>query len=137
MSILPISRAIPIVKAAILAALAPLVDLDKEGLPSVYWEQATPARVYPCIVFQSQDNGGKAESTIGGRGWSGLFAIKVYALTPDDVDALLPEIELAMASASAADGYDLTVLECYPLTLPSGDTTAAGGLIFRISVYLQ
>lgn len=135
MSLLPISQAIPIVKTAIFTALAPLVPLDADSIPAVYWEIADSRRPATCIVFQSQDSGGRSQPSIGGRGWAGLIAIKVYAPTPAEVDIVLGEIELAMAGASAGTTADLAIIDCYPLTLPTGDTTAAGGLIYRIAVY--
>lgn len=135
--ILSISQALPNVKAAVFAAMSPLVGLDGESLPAVYWEEATAARPKTYLVFQSQDNGGKQVPSIGGRGWTGLITIKAYAPTHDEVDLLLPRVELAMASATAPAGYDLTVMECYPLTLRSGDASKAGGLIFRLALYRQ
>lgn len=140
MTVLSMAAAMALIKAAIYTALSPLVGLDREGLPRCYWQVAPVAGdaldgADPAtIIFQSQDNGGQGEPSLGGRGWSGLIAIKVYAPTDDAVDALLPQIELAMAGAAAPIGYSLTAIESAPLTLVA-DSGAAGGLIYRLALH--
>jgi hypothetical protein len=135
MILMPMSAAIPIVKAALFAALAPLVEHDAAGLASVYWAESPLGHAATWLVFQSQDNGGKAEPMIGMRGWSGLITVKAYAPTDDAIDILLPRVELAMQTPAQPTGYRITLLETRPLTIPASDSIYAGGLLFRLAIY--
>lgn len=139
MSMISMAAAIPIVKAAVYAALAPLVGDDPTGLPRCYWQKAPDVADVrdgpdpPTLIFQSQDNGGKAAPRIGGRGWTGLIAVKAYAATDDGADTLIAAAETAMASIAAAEGYTIAILEVSPLTIPA-DSGAAAGLLYRINL---
>lgn len=139
MGMLSMAAAIPIVKAAVFAALAPLVGDDPTGLPRCYWQQAPDVADTldgpdpDTLIFQSQDNGGKAAPYLGSRGWSGLIAVKAYAATDDGADALIAAVEGAMAGITAAEGYTLAILEVSPLTIPA-DSGGAAGLLYRLSL---
>ena len=135
MTIMPMSAAIPIVKAAIYTALSPLVAEDDAGLPSVYWQEGQLGHAATWLVFDSQDKGGKAEETMGGRGWSGLITVRAYAPDDNTIDLLLPLVELAMQTPAQPAGYSITLLETRPLTIPASDSISAGGLLFRLAVY--
>jgi len=130
------AQALPIVQAAIVARLAPLVGLDAQGLPRCYWQRAPiAADVQPdpgTIVFQSQDRGGREEAYLGACGWAGLIAIKVYATQADRVDALLGQVEAAMAGIVAGTGQ-LSIVGVAPLTLPV-DRGEAAGLLYSLTL---
>lgn len=136
MTIIRASEPLPIVRAAIAAALSPLVPLDLDGLPRCYWQLASErSGGRPLIIFQSQDRGGQIAPFIGAAGWSGLFAIKAYGDYSDQADELINSADQAMLEIASPAGYHLTVLESTPLTeAPTGDQRMAG-VIYRLALY--
>lgn len=137
----PIRNAITLMRTALYGALSPLVD-DFGGKPACYWQRVdegvadalvtNPATLASCFVYQSQDNGGKQDVTIGDRGWSGLVTIRALAGSQKAAETLLNTIPEPLILS--ADGYEVTAVFVRPLTLPAVDNVFTAAFIYRISI---
>jgi hypothetical protein len=137
----PIRDAITLVRTALYGALSPLVD-DFNGKPACYWQRveegvadalvANPPTLTACFVYQSQDNGGKQDVTIGDRGWSGLVTIRALAGSLRAAETLLASIPDPLVLS--ATGYDITAIFDRPLVLPVVENVHTAASIYRISI---
>lgn len=115
MPITPIYDAIHIVRKAIFEALDPLTTAG------VYWQTAAQTAALPFCVYQSQDNGGRAEKHLNALGWSGLITIKAIAASQSAAETLMAAVAPGMASL-ASTGYSLMAEYMQPVVIPPDDT---------------
>jgi len=125
----PITDAIPRVRTALYAALAPLVG-TYEGVARAYWLIAPQGAPLPLLVFQAQDGGGGDASLLGIGGWSGLFTIRALAASQSAAEALLAGVPAALATLS---GMQATFVRA--LVVPPEDGVQTAALIYRITLY--
>jgi hypothetical protein len=126
MSTTPILDAIPILRAAVYAALAPLNA-------AIYWLQADQGVARPFVVYQSQDLGGSAVKRIGDHGWSGLVTVKAIADTQGAAEALYATVAPGMGSLAHA-GYGIIAEFERPLVIPPLEDIWQSGGVFRVTI---
>lgn len=133
MIVQPITDAIPRVRAALYAALAPLVG-TYEGAAKVYWLVAAQGAPLPLLIMQAQDGGGGDQSLLGAGGWSGLFTIKALAASASAAEALLAGAPGALQSLSTS-GLSIQATFARSLVLPPADGAHTAALVYRITLY--
>lgn len=133
MTAAPITDAIPRVRTALYAALAPLVG-SYNGQARAYWLVAAQGAPLPLLIFQAQDGGGGDESLLGVGGWSGLFTIKALASSQSAAEALLATVPAALASLSTG-GLSIQATFARTLVLPPLDGVHTAALVYRITLY--
>jgi hypothetical protein len=126
MSPTPIYPAIAVLRKAIFEALDPLTAVG------VYWVQATQGVALPFVIYQSQDNGGQAQKSVGALGWSGLITVRALAANQSAAETLMLAVAPGMASLSAS-GYQITTAYERPITIPPGDSWQCGH-IWRVTI---
>lgn len=130
----PIANAIPLARAAVYAALAPLVG-TYQSLPRCYWLAAAQGAPLPLLVMQSQDGGGGDASMLNLGGWSGLITVKAIAASLAGAEALLSGVPAAMEALAAPAGYTIRATLARPLTLPPSEDVWSAGLIYSIDLF--
>lgn len=133
MTVQPITDAIPRVRSALYAALAPLIG-TYEGAAKVYWLVAAQGAPLPLLIMQAQDGGGGDQSLLGAGGWSGLFTIKALAASASAAEALLAGVPGALGSLSTS-GLSIQATFARSLVLPPLDGAHTAALIYRITLY--
>jgi hypothetical protein len=136
----PIFDALDITRAALDAAFAPIVP-PHQGQPACYWKRGpviTSAlllgQLASCLIYQSQDGGGRAEQWLGEEGWSGEITVKCISANEGTAATLRDNAFSALQSLSAP-GYSISAVHVRPLDLPQLDeglTTLAN--IYRITI---
>lgn len=122
----------PTVRRSLFAALAPLVDLDVDGIARAYWKRArdlTP----PFLMFQPQGPG-QLLQFVGGFDWSGDVLIKACAQDISGAEQLLALVPAALAAATAPAGYALSIGDALPVDLPAADGLEQAGLRVTVSL---
>lgn len=133
MTVQPLTDAIPRVRSALYAALAPLVG-TYEGQAKAYWLIASQGAPLPLLVFQAQDGGGGDGSLLGIGGWSGLFTIRALAASQSAAEALLAGVPAALAGLSTS-GVSIQATFARALVVPPLDGVHTAALIYRITLY--
>ena len=133
MTVQPITDAIPRVRTALYAALAPLVG-TYEGAARVYWLVAAQSTPLPLLIMQAQDGGGGDTSLLGVGGWSGLITIKALAASASAAEALLATVPPALASLSTS-GLSIQATFVRSLVLPPADGAHTAALVYRITLF--
>lgn len=103
----------------------------------VFWLQTPEQPTIPCVVLQSQDGGGAEQPAIGSVSWSGDIAVRVFATTRDEADALGLAIygairETYVVTSGAGAGVALTSRLRRPLVAPPAKTTHVAGFVYRV-----
>lgn len=129
----PITDAIPKIRTALYAALAPLVG-TYDGQAKAYWLQAAQGAPLPLLIYQAQDGGGGDASLLSTGGWVGLFTIKALAASAGAADALLATVPAVLAGLSVG-GYSGQATFVRSLVLPPLDGVHTAALVYRITLY--
>jgi hypothetical protein len=149
MTVTPLYSAIPVLRNAVCDALGVLMAaatppvglsyLDSAGRVKCYWTQADQADangrvvVPPCVIAQSQDDGGRAVKTIGELGWGGLITVRALAKYLAYAEVLMNAVAPAMESLSTA-GYSITAVYERPVTIPPRDGIWQAAHQWRVSI---
>lgn len=136
----PIRSALSITRMSLYAALSALVP-SFGPVPAAYWQRAAQGvdqailngTLAGCLVYQPQDGGGRADLTVGARGWQGLITIKAYAAALNAAEALLASIPEPLVLTAA--GYSITARYERPLDLPALDDIHVAASIYRITIH--
>jgi hypothetical protein len=107
----PLYSAIEVVRGAIFAALDPLTAAP------VSWAQADEGVDPPFVIFQSQDNGGRAARRLNELGWSGLITVRAIAMSQSAAATLMAAVAPGMESLAAA-GYAVSAEYAQPVVVP-------------------
>lgn len=124
----PIYDAITRMRFAIAAAL------QARTARGVYWQEAPSTATRPFVVFQSQDNGGRAERAIGALDWSGLIVVKALADTVGASEALMAQVAPGM-EALTATGYTIAAAYDHPITIPPDGGVYQSAHQWRVSLH--
>jgi hypothetical protein len=130
--------ALTITRQSIEDALGPLVAAQQGGNGAVrlYYQRQTADR-YPCVVHQSQDNGGTADHRIGAGGWSGLWTLRALATDSATAEAWLAAVRAGMDDLTLPagySGYTIDALFDRPLALPPSENIHQAAAIYRVRI---
>lgn len=121
--------ALDIVKAAFETWLDSLVG------SRVYWLVAVEQAALPCIVVQSQDNGGQPDPFIGLIGWRGLIVVRCIAATESAANALGISAHAAIPPSALVSGYRITTELDRRLPIPPGRAGYVSARQYRVAVF--
>ena len=129
----PITDAIPKIRTALYAALAPLVG-TYDGQAKAYWLQAAQGAPLPLLIYQSQAPG-QADAFLSSASWSGLFTIRALAASASAAEALLAGVPAALADFSVSPFYGHRLTFVQAPVIPPLDDVHTAALTYRIELF--
>jgi hypothetical protein len=127
-----ITDALPKIRAALYAALAPLVG-TYDGMAKAYWLQAAQGAPLPLLVYQAQAPF-QADDFLNSAAGGGLFTIRALAASAAAADTLLAGVPAALSSLSVS-GYGCTVTFVEAPAIPPLDQVHTAALTYRIELF--
>lgn len=140
MTVAAVYDAITIARLSVEAALKPLVLIQQggTGAPRLYWRKAATGAPLPCVVHQSQDQGGQNTPFLGIGGWVGEWAVKALANDDATAEAWLAAIRPGMDSlalpAAFPTGYSIQAIYDRPLVLPPDQQVFQAAAIWLLHI---
>lgn len=106
----------------------------------LYRQVPSDAVTLPCIVYQSQDGGGKRDDRMGDNGWEGFITFRSISYDADEADnnliALANEFQFVTAS-----GFYISIIPEHPVEFPVEKKSAGkiytSGLLTRVKIRNQ
>jgi hypothetical protein len=134
----PVYDATTIARLSVDDAVRPLVAAKQADSKAVrfFWRRQS-LNIYPCVIHQSQDNGGTGAHFLNIGAWAGLWVIQAFAKDQATADEWLAAVRAGMDALAIPSGYSsLSIQADYeqPLILPPDQDIYPSGAIWRIRI---